>query len=117
MFTKVRNPNIQILLHKVVTRIGATGNVSATTGSGAPMSFSSNSVTTLPTSSSYSALNQTDSASNIIDVTKWLGEGSVVHVQKSVRGDGGAFSRAAWRVQRRDRAGTAAGMPRYWTLQ
>jgi hypothetical protein len=92
MKTKVRKPNIKILLHKVVTRTSATGNVSATTGSGAPTAFSSNSVTTLPASSSYSAANQTDSASNIIDVTARLGEGSVVHVHKSVRGDGGAFS-------------------------
>ena len=56
------------------------------------MSFSPNSVTTLPAASVYRASNQADSASNIIDVTKWLGEGSVVRVHKSVRGEGGVFS-------------------------
>ncbi|MFM0165771.1 hypothetical protein PQR39_35745 [Paraburkholderia sediminicola] len=89
MYAKVRKPNIQILLHKVVTRTSATGNVSATTGSGAPTSFSSS-------TSSSSALagppSQTDSPSNIYDLTPWLGEGSVVRVQKSVRDSGGAFS-------------------------
>jgi len=80
---KTRKPNIQVLLHKIVTRTqiqGAATQAQASTGSGAPVGF---------TSQQYS---QFDSPSNIIDVTQWLGEGSVVSVQKSVRGDGGAFS-------------------------
>jgi len=89
--TKVRSPKIQILLHKVVTRTSAAGNVSSGTGSGAPMGFSSNS-----TAPSFAPLSgppsQTDSPANILDLTTWLGEGSVVKVQKSVRGDGGVFS-------------------------
>ena len=91
MRTKVRSPKIQILLHKVVTRTSAAGNVSSGTGSGAPMGFSSNS-----TAPSFAPLSgppsQTDSPANILDLTTWLGEGSVVKVQKSVRGDGGVFS-------------------------
>jgi len=90
MQVKIRKPNIQVLLHKVVTRTSATGNTSATTGSGAPNSFSSSQA------ASSSALagppSQTDSPSNIYDLTTWLGEGSVVRVQKSVRDPGGAFS-------------------------
>jgi len=83
MKVKVRNPNIKILLHKIVTRTeiqGTAPQAQASTGSGAPVGFSSQ---------QYS---QSDSPSNIMDVTPWLGEGSVVRVQKSVRGDGGAFS-------------------------
>lgn len=86
MNVNIRNPNIQVLLHKVVTRTSATGNVSATTGSGAPTAFSSSST------SSASTPSQTDSASNVYDLTSWLGEGSVVRVQKSVRDSAGAFS-------------------------
>lgn len=89
MQVKIRKPNIQVLLHKIVTRTSAAGNVSRGTGSGAPMGFSTNS--TVP--STFSApLSQSDSMANIVDVTPWLGEGSVVHVQKSVRDSAGAFS-------------------------
>jgi len=80
---KVRKPNIQVLLHKVVTRTSPEGSApqaQSTTGSGAPQGFSSQ---------QYS---QTDSASNIYDLTPWLGEGSIVRVQKSVRDGAGAFS-------------------------
>ena len=83
MKVKVRNPNVQVVLHKIVTRTAIQGTATqaqASTGRGAPVGFSSQ---------QYS---QTDSPSNIIDVTNWLGEGSIVHVQKSVRGDGGTFS-------------------------
>lgn len=83
MKTRIRKPNIQIILHKVVTRTeiqGTAPQAQASTASGAPVGF---------TSQQYS---QTDSPSNIIDVTEWLGEGSAVRVQKSVRGDGGVFS-------------------------
>jgi hypothetical protein len=85
MYTKVRNPRIQVLLHKVVTRTSATGNVSAQSGSGAPFGFASSSASTPGPS-------QTDSALNIYDLTNWLGEGSAVRVQKSVRDSAGAFS-------------------------
>lgn len=88
MYAKVRKPNIQILLHKVVTRASATGNVSATTGSGAPTGFSASSAA----SSGLISGNQSDSTANIYDLTPWLGDGSVVRVQKSVRDDAGAFS-------------------------
>jgi hypothetical protein len=84
MYAKVRNPNIQILLHKVVTRTSAAGNVSATTGSGAPSGFSSSSTT--------QGTQVTGAKNNVFDITHRLGEGSVVRVQKSVRGEGGAFS-------------------------
>jgi hypothetical protein len=82
---KVRNPKIQVLLHKVVTRTSTEGSApntqaQSTTGSGAPQGFSSQ---------QYS---QADSPTNIIDVTPWLGEGSLVRVQKSVRDGAGAFS-------------------------
>jgi len=83
MQTKIRKPNIQVLLHKIVTRTAIQGTApqaQATTGSGAPVGFSSQ---------QYA---QSDSPSNIVDLTTWLGEGSVVRVQKSVRGDGGVFS-------------------------
>lgn len=90
MYAKVRKPNIQVLLHKVVTRTSATGNVSATTGSGAPNSFSSSSVAS--SAALAGPTSQSDSPSNIYDLTSWLGEGSVVHVQKSVRASAGAFS-------------------------
>lgn len=90
MYAKVRKPNIKVLLHKVVTRTSATGNQSATTGSGAPVSYSSASSSS--STSLAGAPSQSDSPSNIIDLTTWLGEGSVVRVQKSVRGDGGAFA-------------------------
>ncbi|MFM0060990.1 hypothetical protein PQR64_35790 [Paraburkholderia phytofirmans] len=92
MKTKVRKPNIKILLHKVVTRTSATGNVSATTGSGAPNSFSSSSTTSNSPSALAGPPSQSDSPSNIYDLTAWLGEGSVVRVQKSVRDDAGAFA-------------------------
>jgi hypothetical protein len=92
MFAKVRKPNIQILLHKVVTRTSATGNVSPTTGSGAPTAFSSSSTSSNSTSALAGPTSQSDSPSNIYDLTPWLGEGSVVRVQKSVRDDAGAFS-------------------------
>lgn len=87
MKTKIRNPKIQVILHKVVTRTAAAGNVTSGTGSGAPNSFSTPSVSQPATMTS-----QSDSTANVIDVTEWLGEGSVVRVQKSVRGDGGVFS-------------------------
>jgi hypothetical protein len=83
MKVKGRKPNIQVLLHKVVTRTSPEGSApqaQSSTGSGAPQGFSSQ---------QYS---QVDSPSNIIDVTEWLGEGSVVRVQKSVRDPAGAFS-------------------------
>lgn len=83
MKVKVRNPNIQVLLHKVVTRTNPEGlapQARASSGSGAPQGFSSQ------------QFSQTDSPSNVIDVTKWLGEGSVVRVQKSVRDGAGAFA-------------------------
>lgn len=83
MKVKTRNPNIQVLLHKIVTRTqiqGTATQAQASSGSSAPVGF---------TSQQYS---QSDSPSNITDVTQWLGEGSVVRVQKSVRGDGGTFS-------------------------
>ncbi|WP_168794441.1 hypothetical protein [Paraburkholderia aromaticivorans] len=89
MYVNVRKPNIQVLLHKVVTRTSATGNVSATTGSGAPTAVSSSSTSS---SGLAGAPSQTDSPSNIYDLTSWLGEGSVVRVQKSVRDSSGAFS-------------------------
>jgi len=89
MQVKIRKPNIKVFLHKVVTRTSAAGNVSSGTGSGAPMSFSTNSAAP---STLSAPLSQSDSTANIVDVTPWLGEGSVVTVQKSVRGDGGAFS-------------------------
>ncbi|MFM0088921.1 hypothetical protein PQR46_18600 [Paraburkholderia sediminicola] len=82
MKVKVRNPKIQVLLHKVVTRTSPEGSApqaQSTTGSGAPQGF---------TSQQYS---QVDSPSNVIDVTNWLGEGSIVRVQKSVRDGAGAF--------------------------
>jgi hypothetical protein len=84
MYAKVRKPNIQILLHKVVTRTSATGNVSATTGSGAPTGFSS--------SSSTQGTQVQGATNNVFDITHRLGEGSIVRVQKSVRDDAGAFS-------------------------
>jgi hypothetical protein len=93
MKTSIRNPNIQVLLHKVVTRTSPEGSApqaqssslpanqaQSTTGSGAPQGFSSQ---------QYS---QSDSPANVIDVTHWLGEGSTVRVQKSVRDGAGAFS-------------------------
>jgi hypothetical protein len=89
MQVKIRKPNIKVFLHKVVTRTSAAGNVSSGTGSGAPMGFSTNSAAP---STLSAPLSQSDSTANIVDVTRWLGEGSVVRVQKSVRGDGGAFS-------------------------
>lgn len=91
MNVNIRNPNIQVLLHKVVTRTSATGSVSATTGSGAPTAFSSSS-TSSSTSSLAGPPSQTDSTSNIYDLTSWLGEHSVVRVQKSVRDSAGVFS-------------------------
>jgi hypothetical protein len=95
MKTKVRNPNIQILLHKIVTRTqiqGTAPQAQATTGSGAPFGFSSPSAASAPSASLVGPPSQSDSPSNIYDLTAWLGEGSVVRVQKSVRGDGGVFS-------------------------
>jgi hypothetical protein len=62
MYAKVRKPNIQILLHKIVTRTSA--GLAATSAA----------------------------ASNVYDLTPWLAEGSVVRVQKSVRDSAGAFS-------------------------
>lgn len=83
MFALVRNPNIQVLLHKVVIRTGPTTNeFSSQNSNDAGDVFSS-----LSTQQS-----QLFSSTNVYDVTKWLGEGSVVRVQKSVRGEGGAFS-------------------------
>ncbi|MFL9998271.1 hypothetical protein PQR34_43810 [Paraburkholderia sediminicola] len=83
MKVKVRNPKIQVILHKVVTRTSPEGSApqaQSSTGSGAPQGFSSQ---------QYS---QVDSPSNIIDVTNWLGDGSRVRVQKSVRDGAGAFA-------------------------
>ena len=83
MKVKVRNPNVQVLLHKVVTRTSPEGSApqaQPSAGSGSPQGFSSQ------------QFSQTDSPSNVIDVTKWLGEGSVVRVQKSVRDGAGAFA-------------------------
>ncbi|MFM0647032.1 hypothetical protein PQR14_22130 [Paraburkholderia bryophila] len=47
----------------------------------------------LPSQSSLvGPTSQSDSPSNVIDLTPWLGEGSAVRVQKSVREPAGAFS-------------------------
>jgi hypothetical protein len=70
MKVKVRSPKIQVLLHKVVTRTAP--NAAAPSGNSAPASY--------------------DSPSNVKDLTNWLGEGSTIHVQKSVRDPCGAFS-------------------------
>jgi hypothetical protein len=70
MYTKVRKPNIQVLLHKVVTRTSATGNPSPATNQSTHIA----------------------STINVFDITGRLGEGSAVRVQKSVRDSSGAFS-------------------------
>ena len=78
MKVKIRKPNIQVLLHKVVTRTSATGSAQVNA--------------TQSQSSLAGPPSQSDSAKNIYDLTTWLGEGSVVRVQKSVRASAGAFS-------------------------
>jgi hypothetical protein len=81
MKARIRKPGVQILLHKIVTRTSAIG----ASGGGPSQSMQSSSSLSGPPS-------QSDSPSNVYDLTSWLGEGSVVRVQKSVRDPAGAFS-------------------------
>lgn len=93
MHVNLRKPNIQVLLHKVVSRTTPAGSRSATTGSGAPVAFSSPQTQQQPNSSTLAGPpSPTDLPSNIYDLTPWLGEGSSVRVQKSTRDPTGAFS-------------------------
>ncbi|KLU21975.1 hypothetical protein EOS_33070 [Caballeronia mineralivorans PML1(12)] len=80
MQVNLRNPNIQVLLHKVVDRTTAAGSAPVTS-------------TNAPTSGANLSVTASGSlTSNIYDLTPWLGEGSQVRVQKSVREPAGAFS-------------------------
>lgn len=93
MYVNIRKPNCRVLLHKVVNRTTATGGTTATTGSGAPVAFSSVQTQQEPNSSTLAGpASPTNLPSNIYDLTPWLGEGSQIRVQKSTREPAGAFS-------------------------
>lgn len=76
MQVKQRRPGIQVLLHKVVGRSSVNGQ----SGNSAPVA------------GRYALPTNNGTVANIIDITPWLGEGSVVRTQRSVREGTGGFS-------------------------
>jgi hypothetical protein len=90
---KLRRPGCQILLKKnikrqVVATSGASGGATSNPGSATAQRQGSAGTTgtSITMSSRYSG------AGNVIDMTQYLGEGSVIHTRKSVREGAGSFS-------------------------